>query len=231
MTVTLLGQRDPAQPLLTLLDGPARVELSGSTTANWVAKTGNLLVDGHGSPDRVGLLLPLHWQSVCLLLGAVSTGATAVLAADPEALAGCALAFTTADAAQAAIDAGVEDVLAISGHPLGAPAGALPAMVLDAALEIPGYGDHFAGPAVAVPRVEVGGRSWSARPDLGLTPADRVLTVLGMTAGLDVLLGALSAGAALVLVPDPATVDLAAAVGAERITVCAGIDLPGVRRV
>lgn len=231
MTPALMGRRDPAQPLLTLLDGPARVELSGSTTANWVAKTANLLVDGHGAPHRVGLLLPLHWQPVCFLLGVAATGATVVIARESEGLAGCPLAFTTPECAQDALDAGVEDVLVISGHPLGVPVAGLPAMVLDAAREIPGYGDRFAGQAVSVPRIEVGGRSWSAGRELGLTAADRVLTVLGLADGLDVLLGALSAGAALVLVPHPATVDLAAAVAAERVTACAGIDLPGVRRV
>jgi hypothetical protein len=46
----LVGDRDPAQPLLTLYDGPARVELSGVTTANWVAKSANLLVDGLDRP-------------------------------------------------------------------------------------------------------------------------------------------------------------------------------------
>ena len=49
-------QHQMYRELLTLLDGPARVELSGSTTANWVAKSANLMVDGLGAPERVGLL-------------------------------------------------------------------------------------------------------------------------------------------------------------------------------
>ena len=73
-TAGLAGERDPAQPLLTLHSALGRVELSGATTANWVAKSANLLVDGYGGPGRVGLLLPLHWQTVALLLAGVATG-------------------------------------------------------------------------------------------------------------------------------------------------------------
>ena len=91
----MAGDRDPAQPLLTLLDPAGRVELSGATTANWVAKSANLLVDGLGSPARVGLLLPLHWQAVALLLAGVASGATVVVADGPEALAGCEVVFTS----------------------------------------------------------------------------------------------------------------------------------------
>ena len=41
-----------------------------------MAKSANLLVDGLGTPETVGLLLPLHWQTVALLLAGVTTGAT-----------------------------------------------------------------------------------------------------------------------------------------------------------
>ncbi|MGZ6827602.1 MAG: TIGR03089 family protein, partial [Mycobacteriales bacterium] len=145
LTGGLLGPRDPAQPLLTYVDGPARVELSGATTANWVAKTANLLVDGFGAPDRVGLLLPLHWQTACLLLGGVAAGATVVVAADPGELAGCAVAFTDAASAEAALDAGVDDVLACSLTPFATRLASVPPLVLDAAVELPAYGDRFGG--------------------------------------------------------------------------------------
>ena len=70
-------RRDGASPFLTYYDDQTgeRIELSAVTTANWVAKTANLLVDGHGlRGDRVGLLLPLHWQVVCFLLGTATAG-------------------------------------------------------------------------------------------------------------------------------------------------------------
>ena len=56
---------DPSQPLLTYYDMATgeRVELSSTTTANWVAKTSNFLVDDldaePGTRIRIGL--PSHW--------------------------------------------------------------------------------------------------------------------------------------------------------------------------
>jgi uncharacterized protein (TIGR03089 family) len=223
----LVGDRDPAAPLLTLYDGPARVELSGATVDNWVSKTANLLVDGHGSPERVGLLLPLHWQVVCFLLGAAATGATAVVASTASSLAGCGLAFVSPEHAEAALDAGVDDVLVASGHPLGARLPAVPALCLDAAVEVPGYGDRFPGRGGTA--VELDGVPFTA-PDLGLGPTDRVLTALppATGAGLGVLLAALAAGASLVLLRDG---DAAAVASAEHVTATAGVAVPGVREL
>ena len=203
------------------------MELSGTTTANWVAKTANLLVDDLAAPDRVGLLLPLHWQAVAVLLGAVASGATAVLVDDPGALVGCGAAFVAAEHAEAALDAGVDDVLALSGHPLGAPAGELPALVLDYAREVPGHGDHYAGRSPLRPQVEVGGRAVTPLP--GLSQRDRVLTTLPPAdpAGAAVLLGALAAGASLVLLRDG---DPAAVAAAENVTSTAGLSLPGLTK-
>ena len=231
-TAGLAGPRDPAQPLLTLHDGPARVELSGATAANWVAKSANLLADGYGLPDRVGLLLPLHWQTVCLLLAGVTTGATVVVAAEPADLRGCALAFTTVSTAGAAHDCGVEDVLALSAHPLGAPAAGLPAGVDDYAREVPSYGDSWGGSQPSTAVVEVGGTRVTPR-SAGLGSADRVLVALPPAdpAALALLLGCLRDGAALVLVPDVATVDLAAVAAEERVTATAGVAVDGLRRL
>lgn len=214
-------------PLLTLYALDARVELSGATTANWVAKSANLLVDALGAPDRVGLLLPLHWQTVSLLLAGVASGATVVLAAEPAELVGCGAAFVRVEDAEATLDAGVEDVLALSGHPLGAPAGPLPPTVLDFAREVPMYADHYAGPRPPVARVEVGGRPAVALT--GLERHDRLLTTLDPAdpAGAGALLGALAAGAGLVLLRagDPSAV-----AAAERVTATAGTDVAGLSR-
>lgn len=217
--------RDPAQPLLTLLEGPARVELSGATAANWAAKTANLLVDGLGAPDRVGLLLPLHWQAVTLLQGAVATGATLVVAREPADLAGCAVAFVGREHAEAALDAGVDDVLAVSTLPMGGRLRDLPAMVLDAGAELPVHGDHYRGTRTGA--VELDGTVVHA-PDLGLDEHDRVLTVLSPADGLALgLLGPLAAGSALVLCPT----GVPDAVQDEGVTATVGVDLAGVRRL
>lgn len=232
-TAGLAGPRDPAQPLLTLYDGPARVELSGATTANWVAKSANLLVDGFGAPQRVGLLLPLHWQTVALLLASVATGASVVVVAEAAELAGCDLAFVSGDAAAAALEAGVDEVLALSGHPLGAPLAAVPAMVSDYAREVPSYGDHWGGPAPAGWTVEVGGSPLGALPALDVGPDDRVLVAVDPAdpAGLAGLLAVLAAGASLVLAPDPGRLDLASVAAGERLTASLGVDVAGLRRL
>jgi uncharacterized protein (TIGR03089 family) len=232
-TAGLVGQREPAQPLLTLLDGPARVELSGATTANWVAKSANLLVDGLGSPGRVGLLLPLHWQTVVLLLAGVATGAEVVVAADPEGLAGCDAAFTAVDDAEAALDAGVDDVLAVSLHPLGAPLPAVRPPVLDHAREVPGHGDHWSGAAPSRVAVTVGGGPLGLLPALAVGAADRVLLsgAPADPAALRLLLGALAAGAAVLLVPHLEGLDLPAVAAAERATATAGVAVAGLLRL
>jgi hypothetical protein len=145
----------------------------------------------------------------------VAAGATVVVAATPEELVGCQVAFVQVADARAALDAGVDDVFACSLTPFATRLAEVPAMVLDAALEIPAYGDHFAGrPGPA--RVEQGGRLVDV-PALDVGPSDRVLTAHDPRTpqGLAALLGPLRAGAALVLLAEG---DLAAAVRQEGVT-------------
>ncbi len=187
-------------------------------------------MDGLGSPHRIGLLLPLHWQSVALLLATVATGATAVLAAEAGDLAGCDAAFVLAEQAEAALDAGVDDLYALSGHPMGAPARDLPPLVLDYAGEVPGHGDHFGGARPSTAGIEIAGQP--VLPAASFSADDRLLTALGFatTLGAVHLLGALRAGASVVLLPDdPAQAPAVAA--AERVTHTAGILLPGLAHV
>ena len=213
-----------------MYDGPARVELSGATTANWVAKSANLLVDGLGSPERVGLLLPLHWQSVSLLLAGVASGATVVVAREASDLEGCDAAFVHEPYAVAALDVGVDEVLALSGHPLGAPCGPLPPLVADYARDVPSYGDGWSGPAPTAVRVEAGGPVVPVVPVPGLSSADRVLLsgVLGDPDAVRLLLAVLSAGAGLVLLPAPDDVDVTKVARDEGAGWAAGISVEGI---
>lgn len=126
---------DPSAPLITYYDVASgeRIELSATTTANWVAKTSNLLVDdldaGPGSRVRIGL--PTHWQSLVWLLSAWNVGAAVV---DHAAEIGVSGPDLVAD----------EPVkLAASLRPLGGPFATPPAGFSDLALEVPGHGDHF----------------------------------------------------------------------------------------
>ncbi len=212
----LSGARDPAQPLVTLLDGPVRVELSGATAANWAAKTANFL-ETQGGPRRVGILLPLHWQAVTLLMGIVETGATVVIAREVADLAGCDLAFTIAPQSGEALDAGVDDVVAVSLAPFGGRAGAsapLPTMVLDAGEELPSQGDHYRGPGGGGVELD-GAPAQLLATDLG--PQDRVLMDGSLAHNVPALLATLGAGASVLLCPGEAPT--AEQLAAEGVTV------------
>ncbi|MCU1588290.1 MAG: AMP-dependent synthetase and ligase [Frankiales bacterium] len=163
-----------------------------------MAKTANLLHDSYDGAEHIGLLLPLHWQTVCLLLGGVAAGTTVNVASSVEQLAGCDVAFVAADQAEQALSA-ADEVIACSLTPFATRLAELPPMVLDAAVELPGHGDHFSGrPASADVRLD--GEPVTAEP-LPLDDSDRVLTAMAPAteAGLTGLLGVLSAGAALIL--------------------------------
>lgn len=82
---TVLAQRlrvDPGQPLVTFYDHSTgeRVELSGTTWANWVAKAASLLVEEFDLErgDRICLDLPPHWLGTVFLGAAWSAGLVVV---------------------------------------------------------------------------------------------------------------------------------------------------------
>jgi uncharacterized protein (TIGR03089 family) len=234
MTVTdaLLGPLlagDPARPLVTFYDDATgeRIELSGATFGNWVAKTANLLRDEcdvePGTP--VAVLLPTHWQAAVALFAVWWCGAEAV--ADP---AGAAVALAAEDALDAA--SGADLVVGFSLDAFGRGLGdALPAGGVDYATEVRVHGDHFA-PLVPVPDdapalagVDVAGVVAAARrraAELGLGAGDRVLSTLdwplAAAGGLvDGLLAVLAAGASLVQVRHPAG-DQERRAGTEKVT-------------
>lgn len=144
----------PAAPLITFYDVSTgeRVELSGTTMANWVAKTSNFLVDDLdaevGTRLRIGL--PSHWLRQVWLLSAWNVGAVVV-----------------ADAAEIGVS-GPELVadeprrVAASLRPLGGPFAEEPDGFLDMTREVPGHSDHFVGfdpPAPSSTAVELPGRT------------------------------------------------------------------------
>src|SRR5262252_5702367 len=69
---------DATRPLITYYDDATgeRLDLSGATLGNWVAKTANLLVDGHGlgPGDVAAVVLPPHWLTAAVQLGCWSAG-------------------------------------------------------------------------------------------------------------------------------------------------------------
>ncbi|HEX6352476.1 TIGR03089 family protein [Actinophytocola sp.] len=209
-----LLQGAPAQPLITHYDDAAgtRVELSVATMRNWAAKTANWLVDELDvTPgDRVAVLLPAHWQTAAVLLGAWWCGAE-VVTSGPAMVAFVAPSGSAPDAEVTAV---------ASLDPMGrdlrgnVPAGALD-YIGDARLfgddylaltPVPGDTPCHAGSTVD----EVLTAAARRAAELGYTPKSRVLSTLSWPAGvMDGLITVLSAGASLVQVTnaDPAKLD------------------------
>jgi uncharacterized protein (TIGR03089 family) len=246
-------RRSPATPLLTAYDDATdeRVELSATTFANWVAKSANLLQDefdiGRGS--TVALALPVHWQTAAVLLAVWSCGATVVDTAveDGDGVGGADLVLATQDRLEALEDAGVENLLGLSLHPLGMGMTGYTGSARDFALEVRTHGDVFhpyeppdpAAPGLMVGGLELtlGGLGETAAElagRLGLVDGDRVLVdeqTAAEAGPVAWLLGPLSAGASLVLCRHPWPERLAGRAAAERVTATLGRRVEGIREL
>jgi uncharacterized protein (TIGR03089 family) len=229
----LFGQlvaTDPARPLLTWYDDGTgeRIELSGATLENWVAKTANLVVDGCGLGlgDRATAPLPPHWQTAAVLLGCWSAG---LAVADTPVPADVLFATTETAAADGPL-AGERFALGLA--PLGAPLGEAPDGFSDYVVEVRVHGDQFTpyrrigpdDPARHGPTALTHGELCAAAAHraevLGIGPGARVLIdVARHPDPLDWLLAPLAAGATTVLCGrlNPAAVADRAA--AEKVTV------------
>jgi uncharacterized protein (TIGR03089 family) len=212
-------RRDGARPFLTAYDDASgeRVELSVATTANWVAKTANFLVDEIGIEpgDTVGVLLPLHWQTAIVLLAGWSAGAVVAWDADPAN----AVTFTDTANREAALERLPADrVVTLSLAPMGVDFSQLVAAQPDAFVALDATGEDVVE-AFAAP---------------GLTSGARVLTVMGLdtAAGLaGGLIGPLTVEGSVVQVrhPDPSL--LAGRCVTERVTHTVGISAPELPRL
>jgi uncharacterized protein (TIGR03089 family) len=189
---------DPSQPLLTYYDLSTgeRVELSTTTTANWVAKTSNFLVDEleaePGTRIRIGL--PTHWLSMVWILSAWNVGATVV---DDRADIGLSGPDLVADEPLR---------VAASLRPLGGRFATPPEGFLDLGAEVPGHGDHFVamdppdGDTVAV---DLGGSARSHAQVLADASPDAVRRVVSpgpLARDVSLLVDACLGGGSLVVV-------------------------------
>jgi len=226
-------RRDPTMPLLTWYDDATgdRTELSGATLENWVSKTANLLVDGAGlgEDDSVAVLLPPHWQSAAVLLGAWTAGLAVDLGDDPQPVAAL---FAVPDRVEAAAAWTTGDRYATGLLPLAMPLRAVPPGYLDYVVEVRNYGDHFravrpvhendrafAGP-VELSHLDVCHAATDRAEELGIAAGDRVLVDADAYPDpADWLLAPLLAGASVVLCADldPASVPRRAE--SEKVTV------------
>jgi uncharacterized protein (TIGR03089 family) len=225
LTEILLRPYSPAQPLITHYDDAAgsRIELSAATLRNWAAKTANWLVEEYDVEPgtRVAVLLPAHWQTAGVLLGAWWCGAEVV--ADP---ADAAVAFVAPDGA--APGAGV--VAAVSLDPMGRDfRGDVPGGAVDYIAEARVHGDDFLA-LTTVPAdtpcldgATVDGTLAAARSraaSLGIEPGARVLSTLDWAVpdGVLTLLAVLAAEGSLVQVTNPDPARLAKYRESERTT-------------
>lgn len=197
------------KPLITHYDEATggRVELSRATVANWAAKTANWLVEEAdaepGTP--VAVLLPAHWQTAGVLLGAWWCGAH-VTDSPAEADVAFVPAFDTARGS------GASTVVAVGLDPLGGSVTGLADGVLDFASEVRVRGDDFSPLVPATGNTpawlgssvdEVLAKSRARAEELGIGKDDRVLSTLDWQAPggvLDGLLAVLAAQASLVQV-------------------------------
>jgi uncharacterized protein (TIGR03089 family) len=221
---SLLGS-DPAGPLVTYYDDATgeRVELSGASFENWVAKTANLLQDELSVDPgaHVALWLPTHWQTAVWVFAAASCGVTVSHTRDETPV-----DVVVCDAARLddAAAAGAREVVALALRPMGQGFDEpLPAGVVDYARTVLGQGDHFL-PAAA-PDGEatfLRDAGWSQRvlleqarahaEDTGLRPRGRLLTDANPAVAGELARGPLAAmvaGGSVVLnsSPDPAALD------------------------
>ena len=219
-------EADAARPLVTYYDDASgeRIELSGTTLANWAAKTANMLSGELGvTPgDPVAVLLPAHWQTVAVYLGVWWCGGVAVGETGAAEVALCT-ADRLAEAEAAA------EVAALSLDAFGRGVDDLPLGVTDFATSVRLHGDVFTptpmphdAPALGERTFgEVLGAARASAGSQGLTAQDRVLssrdwgTPVQLTDGL---LAVLAAGASLVQVAHPDEALITRRIETERVT-------------
>ena len=219
-----------------------RVDLSAAMLTAWATRTANLLVTGCGIEPggHVAMLLPAHWQTAAVLLGAWSAGASvdvrlAATVGLPQVGPGANRPVDAVFAALSRIADLVEVVpaaparFALGPAAVARPLRQLPAGYRDFMVEAAGH-DHTSHPTVSIGGADAATgdgtsyREWGALASAladrwGLRPGDRVL-IDAATHDHPVwwLLAPLSAGATVVLCAnlDPAVVP--ARSRAERVT-------------
>jgi uncharacterized protein (TIGR03089 family) len=236
-------------PLVTFYDDATgeRIELSGATFGNWVAKTANLLVDGLGAEpgDQVALALPPHWQTAVWLFACWSAGLVVAPVPHPlpqevpEADTADVIVVTEPDLPRALAAGGAAEIVGLSLQALGGPLRDCPPGVTDYAAEIRAYGDRFVpyepvdpdAPALRVMSVTFSGAEVTADAlsfviKTGLDSATRALTTVpyhtveGMLTGL---LGPIIAGGSVVITRNIDKAALDRRISLEHVTAVAGV--------
>jgi uncharacterized protein (TIGR03089 family) len=177
-----------------------RVELSGTTMRNWIAKTSSLLVDELDAEPgtRLWVGLPTHWLRTVWILAAWTVGTPLVDSAGDIAVTGPDLDLGTSPAAR--------HRLASALLPFGVRFPEPPVNFLDLGDVLPGQPDEFvpfSRPADSDPAVELGSRR-QTRAELiaSVVPsAERLLLTPGsLSRDIDAIVAAALGGGSIVLV-------------------------------
>lgn len=199
-------QRDGANPFLTYYDDVTgeRIELSAVTTANWVAKTANLLVDEYDLEpgETVAIGLPPHWLGVVWALSAWSAGAAVTTGEGTLAITGPDFAVR-----------GTRETIASALLPLGGRfREPLPEGIHDYGAEVYNHPDLFVPfdpPAATTPAYDDKTHAELIAAAEPIT--DRVLTTTSLVApdSIGTLIGVIAGGGSIVLCRnlDPAKLD------------------------
>lgn len=251
MTSTLPGllhtaiERDPARPLVTYYDRASgeRTELSGTTFANWVAKTANWLRDDLDVHDGsvVAIALPMHWHALVIAFATWSLGGcvTESPASSPDVL------VIPPDRMMELADADAGEVVVTSLDPMGRPLEPRPDHVVDYTSAVRVHGDAFSGAPVPAGSAAYAGGSLRLDQQpaaaaalelaeaLGITPGSRVLVARGQLGEAGLLswgVPVIAGGGSLVLVSageDADTEDwIGRIAGQEQVTSRLGGALP-----
>ena len=200
LATLLAGIDDPAKPFITYYDLSTgeRIELSATTTANWVAKTANFLVeDLEAEADtRIRIALPSHWETYVWLLAAWQVG--------------CVVTDGPADIAVVGPDLDARATepqrVALSLRPLGTRFIEAPPGYIDFNAEVLGHSDHFVPmdpPTNDSTAIDLGGQALTHGAAIEAFPArwGRLLLTPGdLSADVGELIAIASGGGSLVLV-------------------------------
>jgi uncharacterized protein (TIGR03089 family) len=210
-------RRDPTTPLLTWYDDATgdRTELSGATLENWVSKTANMLIDGLGLGvgDNVAVILPPHWQTAAIVLGAAAAGVAADLGNEPQPVDAL---FTSPELADRAAEWATGDRLVTGLLPFAMPLRELPPGFVDYVTEVRNYGDHFRGAPISPDDRALAGPVEMSHLAVLRTATDRA-EELGIKAGDRVLIDTR-------IHPDPADWLFAPLAAGASTVLCANLD-------
>ena len=200
------------RPLLTYYDISTgeRTELSGASTANWVAKTAGFLTDEIDVEPgtRIRLGVPTHWLRFVWILAAWHAGAV--------------IADTAADVAFVGPDLAADEPerVATRLHPMGLKFDTPPAGFVDFGHAVWSHPDAYVGPVVDAvdPAVELDGVA-RTHADVLATPGEnrRLLVEPGsLVRDVDALVAAVLGGGSLVVVAHGDDADRARVAAQER---------------